>query len=122
MCAALLAMSVFLVGCGKKNNTSSSGAPGSSTPSSSITSPDDHGTSDDQNAGSSLGDTSGQEHPIASALEEMVEGVYNDFMNGADNWLDKMDEDTMKTAYDMDFSNFDEYYGRVPGKNVHATA
>ncbi len=130
VCAALLAMSVFLVGCGKKDQSSSSSSNSSNASSSQtnsqlnsdVTAPDDNGSS---NSSSSLGtssDASKEDHPIASALEDAVEGVYNDLMNGADNWLDKMDGETMKTAYDMDFSNFDEYYGRIPRTNVHASS
>ncbi len=127
VCAAILVMSAVFVGCGKKDDTSSgssSGSGSSSQQNSSITAPDDNGTSDsDSSSGtSSQGGTSSEDHPIASALEDAVEGVYNDLMNGADNWLDKMDGETMKTAYDMDFSNFDAYYGRIPRTNVHASS
>lgn len=117
----IFALSMVLVGCGRKNKNQSSG----------ISS--DHQNSTQQN--SAVPDTDGntsatewddntssEDYPLASALEDTIENVYNDLMNGADDWLSAMDEETMKTAYDMDFSNFDEYYGRIPKANVHATS
>ena len=134
----ILALSMILVGCGRNNNTGSNGTDSSSQQNSSgmNDSSGANGIGDNDaelgadtngNNGTSSSDTNNNGandngNTVMGTLEDTIENVYNDVMNGADNWLGKMDENTMKTAYDMDFSYFDEYYGRIPQKNTHATS
>ena len=119
--AVMLILSVLLVGCGRKNTNSNSSKPTSSQQNSSIIAPDDNGTSSDDKTSSNNGVQDDANNGDFS-LRESIDNVYHDVMRGVDDWLDPIDEETMKTAYDMDFSNFDEYYGRIPKANVHATS
>lgn len=138
MLTVILALSMILVGCGRNNNTGTNGTGSNSQLNSS-------GVNDNNSGANGIGDNDtelGADHnngtngtngtnnngannngnTVVGTLEDTIENVYNDVMNGADNWLGTMDEQTMKTAYDMDFSYFDEYYGRIPLKNTHATS
>ena len=122
--AVMLILSVLLVGCGRRNENTDSNSqrPTSSEQNSSILAPDDNGTSSDNNGTSSDNGMQNDANNGGFSLRESIDNVYHDVMNGVDDWLDPIDEETMTTAYDMDFSNFDEYYGRVPKANVHATS
>lgn len=117
--AAMLAVSVLFAGCMKKDDNSSS-SESSSQQNSSM--PNDNSSSTSPNNDGS-NDTIGENivHGAIS-LKNTIENIYNNVMNGADDWLSTMDEENMKTAYEMDFSNFEEFYGRIPKANVHATS
>ena len=113
-CAVLVAMSIAFSGCG--NNGSNM----SSNPSSSDSISDESGTSGSDSDMTAPDDS--QSSATGNALGDMVDKIYNDWMDGQDNWLGTLSEEDMATAYDMDFSNIEAYYGRVPQTNVHASS
>ena len=126
-------VSALFVGCFRKNENTDSNSQSnsqsntSSEQNSSITAPDDNGTSSNHNGMSSEENRNDLNSDAPSnngefSLRNTIDNVYNNVMNGIDDWLSPIDEETMKTAYDMDFSHFDEYYGRIPKANVHATS
>lgn len=143
MLTVILALSMILVGCGRNNNTDTNGTNSNAQSGSSSVNDNssgangigendtelgadnnngNNGTNGTDENGTNNNDANNNGNTVAGTLADTIENVYNDVMNGADNWLGEMDENTMKTAYDMDFSYFDEYYGRIPQKNTHATS
>lgn len=142
-----LALSMVMVGCGRRNNgTTSNLTQGGANNNGTTTAPGNNGVNENganggvnengtvggENSGTGNGDLNGGvnigannqgqgNHPL-TALGNTIDNVYNDVMQGGKNWLDTIDENAMKTSYNMDFSNFDEYYGRIPRANTHATS
>ncbi len=113
--ASVFAVSTVFTGCNSKDDKNSSNASSDlSSNSSTITAPDDNNMNSNSANNESKPDSN-------FSLTDTIEGVYRDIMNGADDWLAEMDMNTMKTGYGIDFSNFEEYYGRIPKANVHAT-
>ncbi len=55
-------------------------------------------------------------------IKDTITSVYNDKMNGADNWLTDTDQTALAQTYGMNFDNIEEFYGKVPMMNVHSTA
>ncbi len=117
--AAVLTAVALFTGCSRTDNPSSS----SGSSSDSGIQSDGSGNADDSNGSGGNSDDSGSgENTGNFSIKDVVENVYNDLMGGKDNWLSEADQSTMETAYDMDFSNIEEFYGRMPLTNVHASA
>lgn len=111
--ATVLTAVTLFTGCSRTDDNSSSGGDLSDSGVQS----DGSGSTDGSDDSSGMLDDSG-----SFSIKDTVESVYNDLMGGEDNWLSEAEQNTMETAYDMDFSNIEEFYGRIPGTNVHATS
>lgn len=108
--AATLIMGAMLVSCGGDDDLDSS--MNSSDPSSSLTS-----------SGSSSENSNGNNSTTGEFdLNGTITSMYNDHMDGADDWLSDADPTMLMESHEMNFDNIEEFYGKIPDKNTHASA